>query len=55
MKKIPAEELLIGAHTSAQGGAYNAIIEGMEIGATKFNFSLPTKNGGKQNRSVTRM
>jgi deoxyribonuclease IV len=34
MKKRPAEELLIGAHTSAQGGAYNAIIEGVEIGAT---------------------
>lgn len=34
MKKIPAEDLLIGAHTSAQGGAHNAIIEGFEIGAT---------------------
>ncbi len=34
MKKTPADELLIGAHTSAQGGAHNAIIEGMEIGAT---------------------
>jgi deoxyribonuclease-4 len=34
MKKTPADELLIGAHTSAQGGAYNAIIEGMDIGAT---------------------
>jgi deoxyribonuclease-4 len=34
MKKTPPDELLIGAHTSAQGGAYNAIIEGHEIGAT---------------------
>lgn len=34
MKKLPADELLIGAHTSAQGGAHNAIIEGHEIGAT---------------------
>lgn len=34
MKKIPAEELLIGAHTSAQGGAHKAIWEGYEIGAT---------------------
>lgn len=29
-----AESLLIGAHTSAQGGAHNAILEGKEIGAT---------------------
>ena len=28
MKK-KAEELLIGAHTSAQGGAYNALLEGV--------------------------
>lgn len=34
MKKTPADELLIGAHTSAQGGAYKAILEGFEIGAT---------------------
>ncbi len=34
MKKTPAEELLIGAHTSAQGGAHFAIYEGAEIGAT---------------------
>jgi len=27
-------ELLIGAHTSAAGGAYNALLEGKEIGAT---------------------
>jgi deoxyribonuclease IV len=33
MKK-KAEELLIGAHTSAQGGAHNALLEGVEIGAT---------------------
>ncbi|MES2122061.1 MAG: deoxyribonuclease IV [Chlamydiota bacterium] len=34
MKKTPADELLIGAHTSAQGGAHFAIYEGAEIGAT---------------------
>ena len=34
MKKTPANELLIGAHTSAQGGAQNAIWIGQEIGAT---------------------
>jgi deoxyribonuclease IV len=34
MKKTPADELLIGAHTSAQGGPHHAILEGQEIGAT---------------------
>ena len=34
MKKTPADELLIGAHTSAQGGVHKAILEGHEIGAT---------------------
>ena len=34
MKKSSADELLIGAHTSAQGGAHNAILEGQAIGAT---------------------
>ena len=29
-----AEDLLIGAHTSAAGGAYRALLEGKEIGAT---------------------
>ena len=38
MKKVPAEDLLIGAHTSAQGGAYNALLEGKEIGATTIQF-----------------
>ena len=33
MSKIPTE-LLIGAHTSAAGGAYNALLEGKKIGAT---------------------
>lgn len=28
------QELLIGAHTSAAGGAYNALLEGKKIGAT---------------------
>ena len=34
MTKTPAEKLLIGAHTSAQGGAHNALYEGESIGAT---------------------
>jgi deoxyribonuclease-4 len=34
MKKTFAEELLIGAHTSAQGGVHHAILQGQEIGAT---------------------
>lgn len=34
MQKSSADKLLIGAHTSAQGGAHNAILEGKEIGAT---------------------
>lgn len=32
--KSSSKELLIGAHTSAAGGAYNALFEGKEIGAT---------------------
>lgn len=31
---MAAEQLLIGAHTSASGGAKNALLEGQEIGAT---------------------
>ncbi len=34
MSKTPADKLLIGAHTSAQGGAHNALLEGQSIGAT---------------------
>jgi deoxyribonuclease-4 len=34
VKKTAADELLIGAHTSAQGGPHNALLEGQEIGAT---------------------
>lgn len=34
MSKIPPDQLLIGAHTSAQGGPHNALLEGQEIGAT---------------------
>ncbi|MCP5469078.1 MAG: deoxyribonuclease IV [Chlamydiales bacterium] len=34
MKKVAAKDLLIGAHTSAQGGAFNALYEGQSIGAT---------------------
>lgn len=30
----PFDQLLIGAHTSAAGGVFNALIEGREIGAT---------------------
>lgn len=32
--KTPANKLLIGAHTSAAGGAYRALLEGKKIGAT---------------------
>lgn len=32
--KTPAAKLLIGAHTSAAGGVYNALLEGQKIGAT---------------------
>lgn len=38
MSKIPADKLLIGAHTSAQGGPHNALLEGYEIGATTIQF-----------------
>lgn len=38
MPKTPSSELLIGAHTSAQGGAQNAIWAGKEIGATTIQF-----------------
>ena len=34
MKQISAEDLLIGAHTSAAGGVHNALYEGKKIGAT---------------------
>lgn len=37
-KKTPAADLLIGAHTSAQGGAYQALLQGKEIGATTIQF-----------------
>lgn len=32
--RTPPDKLLIGAHCSAAGGAYNALLEGHEIGAT---------------------
>jgi deoxyribonuclease-4 len=38
VKKTPPEKLLIGAHTSAQGGAHNALLEGQAIGATTIQF-----------------
>lgn len=34
MKELKTPELLIGAHTSAAGGAYHALLEGKRIGAT---------------------
>lgn len=36
--KINDPELLIGAHTSAAGGAYKALLEGQQIGATTIQF-----------------
>ncbi|MES2345312.1 MAG: deoxyribonuclease IV [Chlamydiota bacterium] len=38
MSRTPKEDLLIGAHTSAQGGAYNALLQGQDIGATTIQF-----------------
>ena len=38
MKKTAPDKLLIGAHTSAQGGAHNALLEGQAIGATTIQF-----------------
>lgn len=40
--KTKAQDLLIGAHTSAQGGAYHALLEGQAIGAT--TIQLFTRN-----------
>src|SRR5262245_29729700 len=34
MSEAKSKPLLIGAHTSAAGGAYHALVEGREIGAT---------------------
>ncbi len=33
-RQTPVDQLLIGAHTSAAGGAYKALLEGKSIGAT---------------------
>lgn len=38
MPKTLSKDLLIGAHTSAAGGAYNALLEGKRIGATTIQF-----------------
>ena len=38
MKKNSAQDLLIGAHTSAAGGPQNALLEGKSIGATTIQF-----------------
>ncbi len=38
MEKSAADKLLIGAHTSAAGGAHNALLEGQKIGATTIQF-----------------
>ncbi len=35
---MKSSQLLIGAHTSAQGGAHNALLEGQAIGATTIQF-----------------
>lgn len=37
-RRTQAEDLLIGAHTSAAGGPQNALIEGKSIGATTIQF-----------------
>lgn len=46
---IPPEKLLIGAHTSAAGGAYKALLEGVSIGAT--TIQLFTANQRRWNSS----
>lgn len=38
MKMTKSDELLIGAHTSAAGGAFQALMEGKRIGATTIQF-----------------
>lgn len=38
MAKDDVDDLLIGAHTSAAGGLYNALLEGRDIGATTIQF-----------------
>jgi deoxyribonuclease-4 len=38
VKKTAPDKLLIGTHTSAQGGAHNALLEGQAIGATTIQF-----------------
>ncbi len=50
MSKTFPQDLLIGAHTSAQGGPHNALLEGQEIGATTiqlFTANQKTWNGKK--------
>jgi deoxyribonuclease-4 len=37
-KRSSPSELLIGAHTSAAGGAYHALLQGQEIGASTIQF-----------------
>lgn len=52
MQHTPAEKLLIGAHTSAQGGAYRALLQGQEIGAT--TIQLFTSNQKRwEGKSIT--
>ena len=55
MSKTPADKLLIGAHTSAQGGPQNALLEGQEIGATTiqlFTANQKTWHGKKLSEEV---
>lgn len=50
MSRTPTDKLLIGAHTSAQGGPHMALLEGQEIGATTIQFftaNQKTWNGKK--------
>jgi deoxyribonuclease-4 len=55
MSKTSSEKLLIGAHTSAQGGPHNALIEGQAIGATTiqlFTANQKTWHGKKITEDV---
>lgn len=58
MSKNSSEKLLIGAHTSAQGGPHKALIEGHEIGATTiqlFTANQKTWQGKKITEEAVRL
>lgn len=52
-KAISSATLLIGAHTSASGGSFNALLEGAEIGATTIQLFTSNQKQWK-GRSLTK-